>query len=75
MVRTIAEDLGVIDPYACLATLHTVERGQVLVRMPVGSEFPLRFRDPLFREFINGTDSVLPAVKGEVDDAWAMTPF
>ena len=72
-VREVAEAVGILDVHEKLLQLQDVKRGRVLVSAK-GLRFPLRFRDPLFRIFIERSESLLPAVKGDVDDAWATCP-
>ncbi len=70
-LRDVAGFLRVLRVHEKLLDLQDVRRGSVLVPIANTEGLPLRFRDPLFKIYVENSQSLLPAVKAEVDDAWA----
>lgn len=70
-IYPIAKELGVSNPYVSKSDLALVRHGAVVVSPPMHAQGVVRFKDSMFKRYVNLRPSLYSGVKESVDDAWS----
>ena len=69
-IYPIAKKLQVMNPYTSKKDLMLKRHGEVLINPPMHTKGIIRFKDSMFKRYIDLRSPIYNGVKDEVDDAW-----
>ncbi len=69
-IYRIAKSMEISNPYKSKADLMLKRHGEVLVIPPMHKTGVIRFRDSMFKKYINLRSSIYNSVQQNVDEAW-----
>ncbi len=69
-IYPVAKKLGITNPSNCKKDLMLKRHGEVIVNPPLHSQGVVRFRDSVFKRYVDLRRSIYTGVKDAVDSAW-----